>query len=345
MNEIIQPFIEALDNVLVFENGQLTFEKKSEAFEAIQAVSFEAISDEAKAVIEKQLLTDYSGVDRVKSSQEDKIFIQVPKDFKSEEKLYLFVTESEDTTRHIHINLGANATLNVFEYFLDQAPGEKTILESITAGPNSHLDMASLSNFDEASKVTFNRQGFFKENSMAKVTIAAFGDEALSQNTHLKLLGPHAEAILTAISLTSGTQVSAVKNTIEHNAMESIGELNHYGVANDNSFLTFEGVGRIEQGKRLSKNHQHNKGVILSPTARLDANPLLIIDEYDVEAGHGAAIGRIDEEQLYYMMSRGMNKKTAERLIVNGFLHPLDSYLTHDLFKHHVESLLIQKTK
>ena len=345
MNEVIHPFIEALDNVMVFDNGALTFEKKSEAFEAIQAVSFEAISDEAKSVIHGQLLVDYDGINAAKASHSNNIFIQVPKDFKSEEKLYLFFTESGDTTRHIHINLGANATLNVFEYFLDNEPGKKTILESVTAGAYSQLDIASLSNFDQASNVTFNRQGFFKERSHAKMTIAAFGDESLSQATHLKLLGLQAEANLTAISLTSGKQISTVKSTIEHNAMESVGELNHYGVANDDSFLTFEGVGRIEQGKRLSKNHQHNKGVILSPTARLDANPLLIIDEYDVEAGHGAAIGRIDEEQLYYMMSRGMNKKTAERLIVNGFLHPLDPYLTHDLFKTHVESLLIQKTK
>ena len=345
MNETIKPFIDALDNVLVFENGILTYEKKTDAFEPIKAVSFNDISEDAKSIIHAELLSDYDGVDTVKQSSEAKVFIQVPKDFSSQEKLYVFLIESGDIKRHIHINLGANAQLNVFEYYLDDVPGEKTILSSVTAGPYSNLDVASLSNFQKDSKVVFNRQGFFKEKSYSKMTVAAFGDEALTQNSHMKLLGHQAENNFTAISLTSGKQISSVKSTIEHNATESIGELNHYGVANDESFLTFEGLGRIEQGKRLSKNHQHNKGVILSPKARLDANPLLIIDEYDVEAGHGAAIGRIDEEQLYYMMSRGMNKKTAERLIVNGFLHPLDPYLTHDLFKKHVEALLIQKTK
>lgn len=345
MNPIIKPFLEALDNVIVFENGRITFEKKSAELDVIQAVSFNAISDSAKKTIENELLTGYEGIIALKASKEEKVFIQVPKDFKSTEKLYLFFVESGDTTRHVHINCGANSVLNVFEYYIDAVPGEKNILSSITGAPYSTLDLASLSSFNQASNVTFNRQGFFQERSLSKLTMAAFGDEHLSQNTHIKLLGFQAETEVTAIGLTSGSQISTIKSVIEHNALESIGELNHYGVANDHSYLTFEGLGKIEKGMRLSKNHQHNKGVILSPTARLDANPLLVIDEYDVEAGHGAAIGRIDEEQLYYMMSRGMDKKTAERLIVNGFLHPLDPYLTSDLFKTHVETLLIQKTK
>ena len=57
-----------------------------------------------------------------------------------------------------------------------------------------------------------------------------------------------------------------------------------------------------------------------SDQARSDANPILLIDENDVTAGHAASIGQVDPEDMYYLMSRGLDKATAERLVVRGFL-------------------------
>jgi len=62
--------------------------------------------------------------------------------------------------------------------------------------------------------------------------------------------------------------------------------------------------------------------LMLSPKARGDANPILLIDEDDVKAGHAASVGRVNEEQVYYLMSRGISRREAERLIIHGFLEP-----------------------
>ena len=59
---------------------------------------------------------------------------------------------------------------------------------------------------------------------------------------------------------------------------------------------------------------------MLSDKARADANPILLIDENEVQAGHAASISRVDQEQLYYLMSRGIDKNQAEKLIIHGFL-------------------------
>ena len=337
----IQPFIERLSNVFVFKDGTIHTQKLKAPFDQIQVGTFKDLNIDALKTLKASVLKDYEGINETLDATAT-TFIQVPKGFESDEKLFLFFLDGP-SAQHIHINVSSSANIQIFEYHLDDEVGPKKILETVTLGAYSSLDMASLSAFDKASNVIFNRQGFFQEKSESTLTLASFGDETLIQNTHIKLLGFQAKNELTAIALTSKDQVSTIKSTIEHNAMESEGELNHYGVANDESFLTFEGMGKIEKGMRLSKNHQHNKGVVLAPKARLDANPLLVIDEFDVEAGHGAAVGRIDEEQLYYMMSRGLDKKTSERLIVNGFLHPLDRYLD-DEFKAHVQNLLTQKT-
>ncbi len=62
---------------------------------------------------------------------------------------------------------------------------------------------------------------------------------------------------------------------------------------------------------------------MLSPGARGDANPILLIDEDDVTAGHAASVGRVDPVQLYYLMSRGISQQEAERLVIHGFLSPV----------------------
>ena len=59
---------------------------------------------------------------------------------------------------------------------------------------------------------------------------------------------------------------------------------------------------------------------MLSDKARSDATPILLIDENDVTAGHAASIGQVDPEDMYYLMSRGLDQDTAERLVVRGFL-------------------------
>ena len=59
---------------------------------------------------------------------------------------------------------------------------------------------------------------------------------------------------------------------------------------------------------------------MLSDKARGDANPILLIDENDVTAGHAASVGRVDPEEMYYLMSRGLRKQDAERLVIRGFL-------------------------
>ena len=66
--------------------------------------------------------------------------------------------------------------------------------------------------------------------------------------------------------------------------------------------------------------NKESRVLMLSDQARSDANPILLIDENDVTAGHAASIGQVDPEDMYYLMSRGLDKATAERLVVRGFL-------------------------
>ena len=83
--------------------------------------------------------------------------------------------------------------------------------------------------------------------------------------------------------------------------------------------------------------------IFLSETARADANPILLIDEYDVKAGHAAGVGKIDEEQLYYLMSRGLTRRAAEVLIIYGFLMPFIDEIRNESIKAEFEKVIARK--
>ena len=81
---------------------------------------------------------------------------------------------------------------------------------------------------------------------------------------------------------------------------------------------------------------QITKGLILHPTGECLAEPILLIDYYDVKAYHGATIGKISDDDLFYLMSRGLSKEEAFMLIINGILTPFVKDLNYDLVKEEI---------
>ena len=82
---------------------------------------------------------------------------------------------------------------------------------------------------------------------------------------------------------------------------------------------------------------------MLSPKARGDANPILLIDEDDVKAGHAASVGQVNAEQVHYLMSRGITKEEAQRLIIYGFLAPVVSEIPIKSVEEQLQSLVERK--
>lgn len=109
----------------------------------------------------------------------------------------------------------------------------------------------------------------------------------------------------------------------EHLRPFTTSEVTNYAVSNDQSKIRQEVVGKIHKGNHGSVCRQQNRGVILKEGGSIQVDPYLLIDEYDVEAGHGAAVGQIDPEELYYLQSRGLDEAMAKRLIITGYVKPL----------------------
>ena len=128
------------------------------------------------------------------------------------------------------------------------------------------------------------------------------------------------------------------KIEVYHNAKNTTSKIENY-ITSNKAKIDVDVIGKIKKGMSNSNCVQKSRGIILTNDAKIKVMPVLLIDEFDVSANHGAAIGKIDEEGLYYLMSRGISKKDAEMLIIKGFLSPILSSLSNEELKDEILKL------
>ena len=109
---------------------------------------------------------------------------------------------------------------------------------------------------------------------------------------------------------------------ISHDAKSTLSNIYNVGIALDNANVSFDTTGKIEKGMAKSNCRQLSRGIIIDDNSKVTSKPILLIDEYDCFANHGAAIGKISDEDLFYLMSRGLTKNDAFFLILKGIVAP-----------------------
>lgn len=115
------------------------------------------------------------------------------------------------------------------------------------------------------------------------------------------------------------------------------------GVMQGRATAVYRGVTQILKGAGGANGQQAERLLMLSPESRADAIPMLLIDENDVKCGHAASVGQISEDQLFYLMSRGVSEVDAKRMIVRGFLEPIVSELPIEAVRKAVEAVIERK--
>lgn len=147
------------------------------------------------------------------------------------------------------------------------------------------------------------------------------------------LIGEEANVEIKMAALSSAKYDKSFEVTLLHSAPYTYGQMDNYGVTKDEGRLVFDGVGRIEKGMKQSSTHQTSKIIVFDPKCLAQANPYLYIDEYDVKASHAAGVGRMDEDHLFYLQSRGLTKAQAMRLITYGYLVPVVNVIDNENVK------------
>ena len=276
------------------------------------------------------------------------LFIDVKDNVVIEEPLqYIVISDSEQSLfNHVTIQVGKNAKFNFIENYVNNQKEDKapfSLVSEVVAHEGAQINYSSITNQPGEKRGTILRRGLTYRDSLINWNVAAMDEADVYHDNTTNILGDGSEANLKIVTLGVKEQKTYFNSEVVNQGLSSKGDILQHGVLLDKSHIVFNGVGFIVKGATGSNAYQSSRMLTLSSEAKADANPMLLIDENDVMAGHGASLGRIDEEQLYYLQSRGLTRKESSRLLVHGFLSPVISELTVDKIKELVTVLIDEK--
>ncbi|WP_106496780.1 Fe-S cluster assembly protein SufD [Lentibacillus sp. Marseille-P4043] len=260
-------------------------------------------------------------------------FVYVPKNVQLDVPLHaIFWQEDPEAAifNHVLVVADDNSSLTYVENYVSHNQAEQTVANIVTevvAHNNAKVSFGAVDNFAEGTTTYVNRRGVAYRDATIDWALGQMNEgNTVSENvTHL--VGDNSNANAKAVTVGRGKQTQNFTSKIVHFGKQSEGYILQHGVMKESATTIFNGIGKIEHGASKSNAEQESRVLMLSEKARGDANPILLIEEDDVMAGHAASVGRVDPLQMYYLMSRGISKTEAERLIIHGFLAPVVNQL------------------
>jgi Fe-S cluster assembly protein SufD len=170
-----------------------------------------------------------------------------------------------------------------------------------------------------------------KDNAIFNGIFADFSSTSFKFTSLVRLDGinSHANWKLSCLSRLDENKVFDI--SFLHNNILTFSSMENYGVGMNNSHLVFKGVSHIQNGAHKSVAKQVAKIIVFDDGVYASSSPSLRIDENDVDASHSAIVGKLNEEHLFYLKTRGLNDEEARRLITFGYLSPIANYFDNEM--------------
>ncbi|WP_077705052.1 Fe-S cluster assembly protein SufD [Virgibacillus dokdonensis] len=277
------------------------------------------------------------------------VFVYIPKNVVVEAPLQaIFWQEDPELSifNHVLVVAEQGSSVTYVENYISHNENESTVANIVTeviAQDNAKVSFGAVDNFAAGTTAYNNRRGVAYRDATIEWALGQMNEgNTVSENiTHL--VGENSLSNAKTVSVGRGKQTQNFTAKIVHFGKNSEGYILQHGVMKEGATSIFNGIGKIEHGASKSNAEQESRVLMLSEKARGDANPILLIDEDDVTAGHAASVGRVDPLQLYYLMSRGITQEEAERLIIHGFLAPVVNQLPIEAVKNQLTQVIERK--
>lgn len=171
----------------------------------------------------------------------------------------------------------------------------------------------------------------------------SFGGRLARNNIHSYLMGAGSSCTLNGLFMIGGTQHVDNHTLIHHGAPDCRSEELYHGILDEKAHGVFNGKIYVEREAQRTDSRQTSRSLMLSTDTVIDAKPQLEIFADDVKCTHGATVGQIDRDSLYYMRSRGISVDEARRMLMRGFARQITDRVTLDPLRHGLEKELTNK--
>ncbi len=228
-------------------------------------------------------------------------------------------------------NYGAEiegATSEVVEVYLDD---------------NASVNFSNIQSYSQKTVVLSNKRAICQKDSRMAWTVGNFGGRVTRSRLDSVFVKDGASAEVVEVVFGTGSQKFDLVSDLTHLSMHSKGRILSNAVLKDNAQSVFKGMIRISKDAKYASAYLAGHAILLSPNARSDAIPGLEIKTNEVKATHSASVSQIDEEQIFYMMTRGLPEDESKKFIVMGFLEPAISRIESDDLRETMRDLVEAK--
>jgi FeS assembly protein SufD len=261
------------------------------------------------------------------------IFIYIPRNVILEEPIRMITSLADDGTSLISRNIvvadtGAKATV-VQEIYAPGSSDRQDVqqgyfeLVETHVNPNAHLELVTLQAMNHDTVNVSNRKAFVERDGKMSWCIGMFGSLLSRYKTDSIMKGPGASSEDVEIVFGIGNQSFDVASNLVHRGPHTRGRVLVKSVLKDTSKSLFKGMIKIGKEGKGTESYLAGHAILLDRGAKSDAIPGLEIETNEVKATHSASVAQMDENQIYYLMTRGLSREGAKREIVSGFLEPL----------------------
>jgi Fe-S cluster assembly protein SufD len=250
------------------------------------------------------------------------LLVVVPKGVQVEKPLYVRIAVTGQTFWRLVVVAEEGARASLIEEYASPAPDTAAYSNAVTelfVEPNAKLEYVSLQNLSTETWHFASHHARVERDGELDWVAGGFGSKKGKTRIQNDLNGRGATSRVTGAYFADGEQHLDYDTFQEHIAPDCESDFAFKGALRDHATAVWRGMIRVEPNAQKTNAYQECRNLMLSPTTHAVPIPGLEILANDVRCTHGATVGRVDREDLFYLMSRGLKRSEAERLIVRGF--------------------------
>jgi len=341
------------NNLLVFINGHFSASHSYIIDDDIYIASLATALKEKSKLINNYLGRQVSLENSITAlntvMHQDGIVIVLDKNTKTKHPIELLFLHHKDNNSMQHLrNLiiadqGAEATIIEQHHALDDTEYLKTMVTEIDSNPNSHLNYYKVQYESKRATGLSQLDIHQHQDSTFKYTSLDLGGKLIRNDINVKLLSKNAYCQLDGLYIAKNKQHIDNHTLIEHQSPYSQSQENFKGIIDDKARAVFNGRVIVHEGAIKTDASQNNANLLLTNEAEVDTKPQLEIFNDDVKCAHGATVGQLDENALFYLYSRGISPKEAKTLLTFGFAKTIIDSIQDARIKHRLTQLVLDK--
>lgn len=275
----------------------------------------------------------------------DGIIIYVPKNVHVEMpvrgKHYMTTGMPDACSRTLIVAEKGSQISYVEEYESDSFDNKNMVSSAveIIAHKNATVDFVSVQNLGRGIFFQAAQKALVHRDATVNTLNVNLGSSLSRLDLNTQLLEPGANSKMLGLYFGDKDQHFDHNTSQDHFAPHTGSDLLYKGALDGDSRAAFRGIIRVHSGAQQTDAYQTNRTLLLSEDARADSLPNLEIEADDVRCSHGSTVGQLDQETVFYLLSRGFSRQQAERLVVLGFLGDVMARLPQGAFKRVVKNV------